>query len=191
MVCLLLTRARYDGRAAARPAAAGFGVVARAEGAHTATNGGAATGELVSRIGRDQRIELLHSVWLFSRCSRRELAKVTTITTVLDRPAGTVLTNEGDPGEEFFVVVAGKASVTRRGESLGELGPGSFFGEMALLDRAPRVATVVAGEDMTLLVMSASEFDQLIDAAMPSVARKMLRVLGERLRNVDTRLGGV
>jgi CRP-like cAMP-binding protein len=60
---------------------------------------------------------------------------------------------------------------------------------MALLDRAPRVATVVAEEDMTLLVMSAQEFDRFIDAAMPSVARKMLRVLGERLRNVDTRLG--
>jgi CRP-like cAMP-binding protein len=142
------------------------------------------------RLGRDKRIELLRSVWLFSRCTTRELAKVASITTLVDRPAGTVLTREGAAGEEFFVVVAGKGSVTRRGESIGQLGPGAFFGEMALLDRAPRVATVVADEDMTLLVMSAHEFDRLIDEAMPSVARKMLRVLGERLRNVDTRLGG-
>jgi CRP-like cAMP-binding protein len=142
------------------------------------------------RIGRDKRIELLQSVWLFSRCTTRELAKIATITTVVDRPAGATLTKEDDPGDEFFVVVSGKATVTRRGESIGNLGAGSFFGEMALLDQAPRVATVVAKEDMTLLVMSAQEFDRLIDAAVPSVARKMLRVLGERLRNVDTRLGG-
>ncbi len=142
-------------------------------------------------IAKDKKTELLKSVWLFSRCSSRELAKIASITTVVDRPAGTVLTSEDESGEEFFVVVSGKASVSRRGESIGHLGPGSFFGEMALLTRAPRVATVTADEDMTLLVMSAQEFDNLIDLAMPSVARKMLRVLGERLREVDTRLGEV
>jgi len=138
------------------------------------------------RLKKQDGIELLRSVWLFERCSNRELSGLQRIATPLDVPAGRALTNEGDLGREFFVIVSGKAEATRGNISIATLGPGSFFGEMALLDRQPRTATVTTLEPTTVLVITAGAFNSLVES-MPSVDRKMLVVLAERLRDVEAR----
>lgn len=138
------------------------------------------------RLRKQDGIELLRSVWLFERCSNKELAALQQIATPLDFPPGQALTTEGDIGREFFVIVSGKAEATRGNVSIGVLGPGSFFGEMALLDRQPRTATVTTLEPTSVLVITVGAFNTLV-STMPSVDRKMLIVLAERLRDVEAR----
>jgi CRP-like cAMP-binding protein len=135
---------------------------------------------------KNAQIDLLRGVWLFERCSRAELALVASVATNLDVPAGRVLAREGDLGREFFVIVSGSADVTRNGVIVGMLGPGSFFGEMALLDRQTRTATVTTGEPAEILVLTKGAFTGVIDT-MPSVDRKMLAVLAARLRDLEDR----
>ena len=135
---------------------------------------------------KNARIHLLRSLWLFERCTKKELEAIAKLTTVLDVPAGRVLARQGHAGHECFVVVTGKVEA-RRGETpVGVLGAGQFFGEMSLLDREPCVATVTATEPTTLLVLTAADFDKLV-ASMPSVDRKMLIVLAHRLRDIENR----
>ena len=121
---------------------------------------------------------------LFSSCTHRELTRIESLTTLVDVPAGEVLTEQGAPGEEFFVVVEGTATASRNGLTLATLGPGSFFGELALLDGGNRTATVVADSDMGLLVLSRREFKSL-QLTVPSVAFKLLTEMGARLRSTD------
>jgi len=139
----------------------------------------------VPRLRRDQRIELLRGVSLFKNCTRTELGRIATITTEHAVPAGRVLTKQGDPGAEFFVIVEGTADATRDGVSLATLKPTQFFGELALLDGGERTATVTAKTDMRLLVLSRQEFysDHFL---VGSVAREMMKELGARLRKADT-----
>ncbi len=86
------------------------------------------------RLLKTKRVDLLHGVQLFAGCSAGELGKIASLTTEHHAKAGQVLTKRGDPGLEFFIIVEGKATATRKGVHLATLGPGSFFGELALLD---------------------------------------------------------
>ncbi len=138
-------------------------------------------------IRKSQRVDLLRGVELFSGCSKSELTRIAALTTEHDAKAGQVLTEKGEPGLEFFVIVEGRAKATRKGVQIATLGPGSFFGELALLDGGKRTATVVAETDMRLLVLSRREFQSLNHAA-PPVASKMLVELGARLRRADDML---
>jgi CRP-like cAMP-binding protein len=135
---------------------------------------------------QDARIKLLGDIWLFERCSRKELAVIASHATPVPFEAGKVLAREGAVGREFFVVIGGKVEATRNGVSIGVLGPGSFFGEMALLEGQPRVATVVAVEPTEVLVLTTQGFASVVDQ-MPSVDRKMLTVLATRLRELEDR----
>ena len=134
----------------------------------------------------DPRIELLRNVWLFERCTGKELEAIAKLATLIDVPAGKVLTTQGEQGQEFFVVVNGCAETTRNNVAIGTLGPGSFFGEMSLLERLPRVATVTTTAPTSVLVLTARAFDSLV-ASMPSVDRNMLIVLANRLRDIESR----
>jgi len=136
------------------------------------------------RLRKNHRVDLLRGVELFSGCSNAELGRIASLTTEHHAKSGQVLTERGEPGLEFFIVVDGQAKATRKGVPLATLGPGSFFGELALLDGGERTATVVAETDMRLLVLSRREFKSLHHAA-PSVANKMLVELGSRLRKAD------
>ncbi|MGZ8752469.1 MAG: cyclic nucleotide-binding domain-containing protein [Acidimicrobiia bacterium] len=140
------------------------------------------------KVRKGDRIELLQSVWLFERCTPKELQAIAKLATPLLADDGQVLAREGQIGGEFFVIVEGTAEATIDGRHIATLGPGQFFGEMALLDRGPRVATVVARSSMLLLVLSGREFEELIGKAIPSVSRRMLMVLGQRLREADEQL---
>ncbi|HWS47446.1 MAG TPA: cyclic nucleotide-binding domain-containing protein [Acidimicrobiia bacterium] len=135
---------------------------------------------------RSSQIESLRAVWLFERCSHKELTLLASNTTQVRVPAGKTLTREGERGHEFFVIISGKAEATSRGVSVATLGTGDFFGEMALLESQPRIATVTTTEPTEVLVLNRQEFTGVIDA-MPSVDRKMLTVLAARLRDIELR----
>jgi CRP/FNR family transcriptional regulator, cyclic AMP receptor protein len=138
-------------------------------------------------LRRQERVELLRGVQLFSGCSTTELRRIASLTTEIAVEAGKVLTKRGEPGLEFFIIIEGEANATRKGVDLATLGPGSFFGELALLDGGQRTATVVAETDMRLLVLSRSEFNELHRTA-PSVSKKMILELGVRLRATDEKI---
>ena len=135
---------------------------------------------------RKDRISLLRSVWLFERCTNREIAALDHASTETEVPAGRVLARQGEAGREFVVIIAGKAEVTRDGTSIAMLDAGSFFGEMSLLDQRPRSATVTTMEPTRLLVMTPTEFNSVV-STMPSVDRKMLIVLCDRLRAIEAK----
>jgi CRP/FNR family transcriptional regulator, cyclic AMP receptor protein len=121
----------------------------------------------------------LKAVPFFSGMSKSELATVAQQTDEVDVPAGKVLTREGDFGEEFFLIDAGTAQVTRGGESVAELGPGDFFGEMALLGEDRRNATVTATTPMSLIVMTRPSF-RALDRADPAVHATVAKAIAER-----------
>jgi CRP-like cAMP-binding protein len=138
------------------------------------------------RKGRNAKLELLGNVRLFSTCNKRELARIASLVDEVEAPKGKVLVRQGDTGQECFVISEGKAKATIRGRGSAVLGPGSFFGEMSLLDRGPRSATVTAETDMRLLVLGSREFSSLINE-VPVVAVRIMRGLAERLRAVEPR----
>ena len=136
------------------------------------------------RQSRDDKLALLSEVSLFSACTKRELRRIASLADEIEVPQGKVLTRQGDPGRECFVITRGRAKATMRGRGSTTLRPGAFFGEMALLDRGPRSATVTAETDMHLLVLSSREFSALVEE-VPSVARRIMRGLAERLREAE------
>jgi len=135
---------------------------------------------------RDAFIDHLHQVPLFAACSRKDLQLVARRAEDIRVPAGKALVSEGETGHEFFVIISGNARVTRRGRKVTALGPGDAFGELALLEKAPRNATVVADTDMELAVLGQREFAGLIDE-VPGFARKLLSAMAQRLREADAR----
>lgn len=136
------------------------------------------------RLRKNGKTSLLASLNLFAGCSAKELAQIAGITYEVTAEAGRVLCAEGEPGQEFFVIVDGTVAVSIGGHPIVALGQGRFFGEMALLDGGPRIATVKATSPLDLLVLNRSEFETLLVTA-PSVARRMLAALGTRLRAAD------
>jgi CRP/FNR family cyclic AMP-dependent transcriptional regulator len=134
----------------------------------------------------DTFIDHLQQVPMFSACSKRDLQLVARRAEDVRVPAGKVLVNEGETGHEFFVIIDGTARVTRRGKRVATLGPGSAFGELALLDKAPRNATVVAETPMELVVLGQREFAGIIDE-VPGFARKLLAGMASRLREADAK----
>src|SRR3954468_12078559 len=137
-------------------------------------------------MARDAKVTHLSNVRLFSSLSSRELNTIGRVAEEVSVPAGKVLVQEGTPGREFFLILDGAATVRRGTRKVATLGPGQYFGELALLDRAPRNATVVADTPMTVLVLAQREFNDVLDA-VPGLAHKMLRSMAARLREADAR----
>jgi CRP/FNR family cyclic AMP-dependent transcriptional regulator len=130
------------------------------------------------------KADLIGGVGLFAGLNRREITRLATMVEELQVEAGRVLCREGNPGSEFFVIAEGRAEATLRDEHLAYLGAGAFFGELSLLDRGPRSATITAVTPMHLLVLDARSFLGLL-AEHPAVARKVMRGLAERLRESE------
>jgi CRP-like cAMP-binding protein len=131
-------------------------------------------------LRRDAKIELLKRIPLFSGCSKSELRALASSADELDLRDGTVLTREGRPGREFFVLISGTAQVTKDGKEIAQLGAGQWFGEIALLTNAPRTATVTATSALDVLVITDRRFRTLVET-MPSIALKILSTVGDRL----------
>ncbi|MDA8355943.1 MAG: cyclic nucleotide-binding domain-containing protein [Actinomycetota bacterium] len=128
----------------------------------------------------------LSQIWLFSTCSARELRTIRRALEEVAVPPGRMLCEEGTIGREFFIIVEGQAAVRRRGRRIATLGPGQYFGELALLDRRPRSATVVSETEMLLLVLGQRQFNGVLDA-VPQLARKLLAATATRLRESDAK----
>jgi CRP-like cAMP-binding protein len=128
----------------------------------------------------------LGSVWLFSECSRNELKAIQKKAESMSVKAGTVVCDEGAVGLTFYFIVSGKATVIRNGRKAAELDAGSYFGELALLDRLPRSATVKAATDMELLAIDQKDFNKILKDS-PSMVRKLLVATASRLRNSDAK----
>ena len=131
-------------------------------------------------LGRNAKIELLKRVPLFAECSKSELRELAMTADEIDLRDGHVLTKEGRPGREFFVLVDGTARVTQKGRKIADLGGGDWFGEIALLTDAPRTATVTATSPVDVLVITDRSFRRVVET-MPSIALKVLASVGERL----------
>ena len=132
------------------------------------------------RLHKDAKTDLLKNVPLFAGCSKAELQKIASLADELDLGDGATLIREGERGREFIVIADGTVRVTRNGKMLRELGAGDFIGEIALVADVPRTATVTATSPVRLLVVTDRAFRGLLEQ-MPSIAKKVLQSLGERL----------
>jgi CRP-like cAMP-binding protein len=133
----------------------------------------------------DSFVETLATVPLFSACSKKELQLVAKSADQVTYPAGKAVVTEGAAGSEFFVILDGQARVERHGKEVAMLGPGGFFGDLALLDRAPRNATVIANSELEVAKLGQRAFDALLDH--PGFSKKLLAGLARRLREQDAR----
>ena len=121
---------------------------------------------------------------LFSRVTKKGLDAIAEKAVSKEFPAGTRIVSAGTTGTGFYLILSGAAEVIRDGETVAKLGAGDFFGEMALLDGAPRSADVVATEDTICLVLSLWALKGII-AVTPDIAVEMLEELVQRLRKTE------
>ena len=126
----------------------------------------------------------LAEVPLFAECHTPDLAIIAQRAEIRDVPSGTTLIAAGDMGDEFFVLLSGRASVAPNGAVVGELAPGAHFGELALLDPAPRSADVVMTSDGAISVFSRATL-LLALSAIPELAPALLKFVARRLRDAD------
>jgi CRP-like cAMP-binding protein len=132
------------------------------------------------RLGKDAKVQLIRDVPLFSRLSNKALQEVSGIADEIDFPAGKVLTQEGARGREFIVILEGAAEVEQNGKRINTLGEGDFFGEIALVTKLPRTATVTATEPLRALVITDRDFLALLKKS-PQVGEGIVEALAERL----------
>jgi CRP-like cAMP-binding protein len=118
---------------------------------------------------------------LFGGCTDKELAFIASRTDEIDIPAGKVLTEKGKSGGDFFIILEGQAEVDAD-QGRRTLGPGDFFGEIALIDNGPRTATVEATTPMRCLVLGHAQFRDVLHQN-GEIAVKILRAVTERLRS--------
>jgi CRP/FNR family cyclic AMP-dependent transcriptional regulator len=137
-------------------------------------------------MAKDNKLDHLAQVRLFSALSKKELNQIGRASDEVPVPAGKVIVAEGSTGHEFFLILEGSALVKRNGRKIATLGPGQYFGELALLVRSPRNATVVADTDMRLLVLGQREFSGLLDE-VPGLAHKLLSTMATRLADADAK----
>ena len=133
-------------------------------------------------MGTKEVTSQLAKVQLFSGCSNKELTTIARAVKDIDHPAGTVIAREGDPGIGLFIIAEGTTDVTIGGRRKAKLGPGDFFGEIALLDGGPRTATVTATSDVKLLGLTEWVFRGLM-IEHPAIAVKALQSMAGRLRS--------
>jgi CRP-like cAMP-binding protein len=135
-------------------------------------------------VARDEKLDLLHRIPLFSAFDRRKLERLGMLADEVDVPAGYTLMRQGDSGAEMYVIVSGQVTVDRDSTRVNTLGPGDFFGEIALLDGGPRTATVTAEQDCRLLVITHREFHSMMDE-FPEIASEVLNALAHRIRRLE------
>jgi CRP-like cAMP-binding protein len=129
---------------------------------------------------QDTKVEALKRTALFEHLPRKHLVALARLTEDLDVPEGKVLCREGETGSEFFVILEGEVEVTRNGERIVPDEPIEFFGEIALIERVPRTATVTAATPLRFFVLTRQSFQRVLDTE-PDVERKVLRSLARRM----------
>jgi CRP/FNR family cyclic AMP-dependent transcriptional regulator len=134
--------------------------------------------------GKDPKVDLIASVSLFKGLDRRELEQVARLMDEVDLPAGKTLMTQGETGDEMFVIVSGRVSVERDGRKINERGPGSAIGELALLSKGPRTATITTLEPTRVLLAGHREFHALMDDH-PKIRLGILEGVADKIRMLD------
>jgi CRP-like cAMP-binding protein len=132
------------------------------------------------RAGKSTKVDLIKKVPLFSKLSGAALREVASVADEMDLPEGKTLTREGERGREFFVLLEGSADVRQKGARIRTLGTGDFFGEIALVTKLPRTATVTTTSPARALVITDRDFSALLRRS-PQIGQGVLEALGERL----------
>lgn len=136
------------------------------------------------RLRKNAKLDLLKRVPLFRELSNRDLEEVAKITDELDFKEGKALTTEGAAGREFFIIVEGTAEVSRGRRKLRTMSDGDFFGEISLITKLPRTATVTTVSPVRALVVTDRSFRSLLER-QPAIQHKVLSALGERLDSTE------
>ena len=131
--------------------------------------------------------EFLSRVPIFENCTTADIATIAAVAQEHTYEPGQIVVTQGTPGQAFYLITHGRVTIERDGSVLGAFGPGDFFGEMSLLDSAPRSATIRAIEQTRCLMLSSWDFKALLERT-PSIAIRLLEVLSRRLRVADERL---
>jgi len=132
----------------------------------------------------DARIRHLQRVPLFSGFNEDELRRIAELSRLIEAPVGAVVTQIGEPGDTFFVLIDGTVAVRTPIGTGAQLHPGDFFGEMSLLDGEPRSATIVATTPLRLLIVDRSHFWRLLEET-PDLITRMLTILSRRVRRLE------
>lgn len=128
----------------------------------------------------------LHQVPMLRSCSQEEIDHIADLGVTITVPRGHDIIREGEAGNQFFVITSGSVEVVRGGKPVATLGPGDYFGELALFDPAPRNATVVATSDTTLVSVSRNPFRELL-GEVSSLRDVLLTGMATRLHELDGR----
>jgi len=136
-------------------------------------------------FSHDTKADALGRCPFFAGLSRNELLEVAKVTEDLEVDEGKTLTRQGQSGSEFFVIIDGEVSVTKDESEIRTLGPGDFFGEIALLEDTPRTATVTAKTPLRFFVLTRQAFRSLL-AHQPELEEKVTKALEERLRGTSS-----
>lgn len=147
-----------------------------------------AAGRAAARMpsSQDARLwaDVLKEVPLFAGVPMRQVRKIASLGIIARFDAEAPIVKAGDPGEAFYVILSGRAAVRRGRGDATEIGPGAYFGEMALLDGAPRSATVVAKSETMCLVLARRPFVKILTDE-PAVTFTLLRTLAARVRQLE------
>jgi CRP-like cAMP-binding protein len=132
------------------------------------------------RRSANPSIELFRTMRPFAQCATKELRVLSSRTTRYVADAGEVVIREGTVGRDFGVIVSGTATVSICGRRIASLGPGDFFGEVALLGTGRRTATVIADTELITEISDPQELAEILHAA-PTLARALLAEMARRL----------
>jgi CRP/FNR family transcriptional regulator, cyclic AMP receptor protein len=135
-------------------------------------------------VARDVYLKHLASIPLFASCHKRHLEEIAQVADEVVVESGAVLVRQGDVGMQLFIILDGTATATRDGARIATLGPGDFVGELAVLERGRRNATVTADSSLTVLVLTAAGLNQLLDD-VPGLAKALLFAVAGRVAASD------
>jgi CRP-like cAMP-binding protein len=140
----------------------------------------------------DRMIELLSKVELFSELDSEDLARMAAVAQMRSAPKDQVIFHAGDPADAVFVVANGKVKVVTTSTDgkefiLTVLGAGQVFGEMALIELAPRSASVITVTSVDMVMIKRDDFHHLLNTS-PAISRKLLVILSRRLRRANSKM---
>jgi CRP/FNR family cyclic AMP-dependent transcriptional regulator len=140
-----------------------------------------------------ERTQTLKAVPFFTQLSDKELDVVRALSTEKNYPKNAVVLTEGEMGDSLFMIQSGKVKVFIGDEDGREiilkiLGPGDFFGEMSMIDKQPRSASVTTNEASMFLMLTHAAFERCVEQA-PRIANMVMRVLAQRVREADRKIG--
>ena len=133
-------------------------------------------------MARDEKLDLLRRIPLFNGFGKREIERLGMLADEVVVPDGTVLIREGDLGRDMMVLISGNVVVDRDGVRVNRLGPGDFFGEIALVNEGPRTASVTTDGPARMLVITHADFHSMMDE-FPEIAAQIMHTLANRIRD--------